>query len=97
MECGQEVLRERIGRRVAAEEPDHRHRRLLRACRERPSHRTAEQGDEIATPHGAYPKARDHGLKYSRSRWLSGVHRNKKRRLMSALGHKLTRRHHATM
>jgi hypothetical protein len=29
-------------------EPDHRHRRLLRACRERPRRRTAQQDDEIA-------------------------------------------------
>src|SRR5262249_50315372 len=37
--------------------------RLLRARRERPSCRcTAEQCDELAPPHGAYPKARDHGL-----------------------------------
>ena len=33
-ECGQIVCT--IGRRRAAEEPDHRHRRLLRARRERP-------------------------------------------------------------
>jgi hypothetical protein len=33
---------------------------LLRARRERPRHRhAAEQRDEIAPPHGAYPKARD--------------------------------------
>ena len=36
-------------RRCAAEEPDHRHRRLLRARRERPrSRRAAEQRDELA-------------------------------------------------
>jgi hypothetical protein len=34
----------------ASEESDHRHRRLLRACRERPrSSRAAEQADELAT------------------------------------------------
>jgi hypothetical protein len=51
MECGQEVLRERIGR-VAAEEPDHWHRGLLRARGERPRRRRAsEQRDEVAPPH----------------------------------------------
>src|SRR5262245_6429940 len=35
--------------RSTAEEPDHRHRRLLRTCRERPSSgRAAEQRDELA-------------------------------------------------
>ncbi len=34
-------------------------RRLLCACRERPSCRcTAKQGEELAPPHGVYPKAR---------------------------------------
>src|SRR6516165_6791915 len=50
MECGQEVLRERIGRRVAAEEPDHRHR-LLRPRRERPRGCAAEERDELAALH----------------------------------------------
>jgi hypothetical protein len=37
-----------IGRR-GVEEPDHWHRRLLRACREWPRRcRAAEQGDEVA-------------------------------------------------
>jgi hypothetical protein len=36
----------------AFEEPDHRHRRLLRARRERPGkRRAAEKGDERAPPH----------------------------------------------
>src|SRR6516165_10143426 len=40
--------REHIAR-ASIEEPDHRHRRLLRACRERPSsRRAAEQRDELA-------------------------------------------------
>jgi hypothetical protein len=35
--------------RCAMEEPDHRHRRLLRARRERPRHRrSAEPRDELA-------------------------------------------------
>src|SRR5262249_38685544 len=33
------------------EEPDHRHRRLLRARRERPRRRAAEQRDEVAAVH----------------------------------------------
>src|SRR5262249_46988699 len=38
--------------RTALEEPDHRHHRLLRACRERPRcRRAAEQRDELAAPH----------------------------------------------
>jgi hypothetical protein len=37
--------------RCAMEEPDHRHRRLLRARRERQCHRrTAEQQHEVAPP-----------------------------------------------
>src|SRR5262245_10592856 len=40
-------------RQCAAEKPDHRYRRLLRARRERPrSDRAAEQCDELAPPHG---------------------------------------------
>jgi hypothetical protein len=35
--------------RTAAEQSDHRQRRLLRARRERPSRRAAEQRDELAT------------------------------------------------
>jgi hypothetical protein len=36
---------------------------LLRTRRERPScRRAAEKHDESAPAHGAYPKARDHGL-----------------------------------
>ena len=47
MECGYEALRERIGRRVGAEEPDHRHRLLLPPRNDRPHHRrAAEQRDE---------------------------------------------------
>src|SRR5262249_33511921 len=37
--------------RSSVEEPDHRHRRLLRARRERPHRRTAEQRDEPAALH----------------------------------------------
>src|SRR5262249_22991731 len=47
-ECGQ--IARTIGRR-AAEEPDHRHRRLLRARRERPRHRrAADERNELAAP-----------------------------------------------
>jgi hypothetical protein len=41
-------MSERRERRVA-EKPDYRHRRLLRACRERPCGRAAEQRDELPT------------------------------------------------
>src|SRR6516162_323692 len=37
--------------RCAPQEPDHRHRRLLRARRERPCHSAAEQSDEFASFH----------------------------------------------
>src|SRR6516164_3649109 len=53
MECGQQALRERIGRRVRAKKPDHRLYRLLRARRERPRGcRAAEKGHELAASHG---------------------------------------------
>src|SRR5262249_14600302 len=38
-------------KRLAIEEPDHRHRRLLRPRRERPRRRATEQRDEIAPLH----------------------------------------------
>src|SRR6516162_765027 len=60
------VARVGIGRPVS-DKPDHGHRRLLRARRERPRSRAASQYDEIASPHGSYPKAKDRELKYSRS------------------------------
>jgi hypothetical protein len=42
--------------RVGVEEPDYRHRRLLRPCRNRPSRRrAAEQRDELATSHVGRP------------------------------------------
>jgi hypothetical protein len=41
-------LRIRFGR-LRVQESDHRHRRLLRACRERPSRRAAEKCDEVAS------------------------------------------------
>ena len=45
-----EVRRERFGR-SAAEKSDNRHRRLLRARRERPSRRAADEHDEAAALH----------------------------------------------
>src|SRR5262249_39779491 len=48
-ECGQIACT--IRKRRAAEEADHRHRRLLRPRRERPSGRAAKQRDEIAPSH----------------------------------------------
>src|SRR6516225_857783 len=47
-ECGQIACT--IDRRRTAEESYYRHRRLLRAHRERPSRRASEQGDELASP-----------------------------------------------
>src|SRR5262249_42895429 len=44
--------------RRATEEPDHRHRRLLRARRERPRGCAAEQRDEIAAFHSITSSAR---------------------------------------
>jgi hypothetical protein len=49
--------------RLAVEEPDHRHRRLLRPCRERPRRRAAEKRDELAAPYG------NHGGVSSRLYW----------------------------
>ena len=47
-----QIVRVRRVRRCGAEEPDHRHRRLLRARCERPRRRrAAEQRDELAPPH----------------------------------------------
>src|SRR5262249_46503054 len=49
----------------------------LRTCRKWPrGGGTAEQVDELAPPHGAYPKARDNGLSIEQVR---SVHRGKKR------------------
>src|SRR4029077_8865507 len=46
-------------RRPTIEEPDHRHRRLLRARCERPRHcRAADQRDELATLHSITSSAR---------------------------------------
>jgi hypothetical protein len=56
-ECGQKTYT--IGRRRAAEEPNHRHRSLLGARRERPrSCCAAEQGDELSAPHSITSSAR---------------------------------------
>jgi hypothetical protein len=44
---------------AAAEKTDHRIQRLLRACRERPRRRTAEQRDELAPSH-VLPQAEGH-------------------------------------
>src|SRR4051812_14993261 len=48
-ESGHEVLK--INERCVSEESNDRHRRLLRARRERPHRRAAEQRDELASPH----------------------------------------------
>jgi hypothetical protein len=39
----------RVVRRCVPEESDHRHRRLLRARRERPPSRATQQGEELAS------------------------------------------------
>src|SRR5262249_57018420 len=54
--------------------------RLLRAHRERPRCRAAEQRDELAPPHGLPPKARDRGLSIAGH----AVHRSKAVPSMSA-------------
>jgi len=59
-ECAQKV-RGRV-RRCGVEEPDHRHRRLLRARDERPRHRRATKHTEKFTTsdadcHANFPKA----------------------------------------
>src|SRR6516165_6523349 len=48
-ERGQELRG--VAGRPGTHEPDHRHRRLLRARRERPRRRAAEQRDELAALH----------------------------------------------
>src|SRR5262249_36594006 len=66
------------GPRVAAlgrsgvDEPDHRHRRLLRAHRERPRSRAAEQRDELPPLHSITSSARASSIGgTSRSRALA--------------------------
>src|SRR5262249_41480539 len=44
--------------RSTAQKPDHRHRGPLRARRERPRSRAAEQRDELAAPHSITSSAR---------------------------------------
>src|SRR5262249_9089355 len=52
----------RVLGRPGTHEADYRRCRLLRARHERPSGYTAaEKCDEFPPPHGAYPKAKDHG------------------------------------
>src|SRR5262249_47107086 len=60
-------------RHTGIDKPNPRHRRLLRARRERPRRRAAEQRDELAPIHRARPRPKDHG-KYTR---LGAVHRSK--------------------
>src|SRR5262249_7496110 len=45
-------------KRSGVEESDHRQRRLLRPCRERPRRRAAQQRDELATFHSITSPAR---------------------------------------
>jgi hypothetical protein len=64
------------------EEPDHRHRQLLRACREGPSSCAAEERDELAPPH-ELPSNEAHNLAHH---WTisAPVHRSKIFPLISA-------------
>jgi hypothetical protein len=39
---------------------------LLRSHRERPYRRSAEKGDEFASPHAVLPKAQDHAMRLKR-------------------------------
>src|SRR5262249_53487800 len=69
------------------EKPNDRHRRLLRARRERPrDSRAAAQCDEFAPPHGTYPKAKDRRLTIAGLEQVGGLQRSKNRRPMSELG-----------
>src|SRR6516165_1614941 len=47
-----------IGKRRTPEEPDHRHRRLLRPRREWPRGRATDKHDELAPPHSITSSAR---------------------------------------
>jgi hypothetical protein len=78
------VARRRCGREGRENADQRGGRLLLRARRERPSGcRATKQGDELAPPHGVYPKARDHGVTIAGPR---AVHRSKSGQLMSELG-----------
>src|SRR5262245_7488269 len=55
-ECGHEFLA--VFERSAAQNSDHRQRRLLRARRERQRGRAAESQDELAAPHSITSSAR---------------------------------------
>src|SRR5262249_46301051 len=65
--CPVARLSERIVGGKVNEHADAPHPLLLRACREWPRGRAAEQGNEIATHHGAHPRPGT-TAKYSRSR-----------------------------
>src|SRR5207244_11950957 len=63
--------------------------KLLRIRRDRlVGQCAAEQRDEFAPPHGAYPETRDHGLSIAGR----AVHRSRKRPLMSEWGQTLPSR-----
>ncbi len=51
-------LRAERSARSGTKKSDHRHRRLLRACRKRPSRRRTEQRDELAPLHSITSSAR---------------------------------------
>jgi hypothetical protein len=76
-----------LGPRIVCEanqHPEGAHAKLLRIRRDRLIGQcAAEQRDEFAPPHGAYPEARDHGVSIAGQ----AVHRSRKRALMSEWGH----------
>src|SRR6516225_785304 len=59
-----------VGERRAAQEPNHRHRRLLCARRERPSRRAAEQRDELAALHSITSSAREQCRRHGKAERL---------------------------
>src|SRR5262245_16564981 len=73
-----------IVRPVRHDAPDAPHfLALLRPRRERPGgRRAADKADEVPPPHGAYPKAKDHGLSIAGQ----AVHRRKSGPLMPGPG-----------
>src|SRR5262249_53672365 len=72
-ECSKPLALDR--RRARTQEPNGRQlTSLLCARRERPRYTAAEKRDEFPPPHGAYPKVKDHRIKYSRC-WGGSVAR----------------------
>src|SRR5262249_35276278 len=80
--------RRRFTERAGAEESNYR-KRLLRARCERPrDRRAADQFDESAPPHGAYPQGQGAHTQYSRFGGSVACIAAKAGQLMSDMGHK---------